>query len=124
VIRAIHFEAASGSWQGLAHFAVLGVAIVAMLVALARYAFSLGKSFMVESLRNSDRRHAISLGEFYIKAFPDRLDWTILKDIFQQWNIDKGSAFLTQDGKDFDPELLAKAVEVARVLVEHEKPGK
>jgi hypothetical protein len=77
-----------------------------MLVALAKYAFTLGKSYMVEALRNADRRHAISFGEFYLKAFASQATWVEVKDAFQHWNIDRGSHFLSQDVREFDPQLV------------------
>jgi hypothetical protein len=116
--------APNGSWPTLLYFTVFGILIIVLLVALARYSFLLGKAFMVESLRNSDRGHAISFGEFYLKAFGDRAAWDEVREVLQHWNIDRGSAFISQDAKDFDPQLLATALEIAKVLRSHEKGGK
>jgi hypothetical protein len=43
---------------------ISNIVAVAMLIALSRLLFILGKSFMVESIRNADRIHAISFGSF------------------------------------------------------------
>lgn len=75
---------------------------------IIKFSFALGKSFMVESLRNSDRIHAIKFGEFYLKAFDNKLNWKEIKEAFQHWNIDLGSEFVKQNIKDYDPDLFSK----------------
>jgi len=96
--------------------AVLGVFIITLIIAASRYCFVLGKSFMVESLRNADRIHAISFGEFYLKAFQDKVDRNEIKEVFQHWNIDKGSTFISQTTGDFDPEILKNLIELSKVF--------
>lgn len=59
------------SWESLAELGLITILVVGVLGALSRFAFLLGKAFMVESLRNADRSHAISFGEFYLNAFGD-----------------------------------------------------
>lgn len=108
-------------WPALVELAVTGVVVVGLLIALAKYAFSLGKSFMVEALRNADRRHAISFGEFYLRAHGSAVDWAEVKDAFQHWNIDKGSQFIGQQAADLDPQLFAMAVEIAKAVLSREK---
>jgi hypothetical protein len=114
--RAAHLSGHLSSWIDFAGFAAVGAVVLGLLVAVARFAFMLGKAFMVEALRNADRIHAISFGEFYLHAFPDKLEWSELKDAFQHWNIDKGSAFFSQQSTDFDNEIFRTAVTVAEAL--------
>lgn len=109
------------TWPALVELAVTGILVVGLLIALAKYAFSLGKSFMVEALRNADRRHAISFGEFYLRARGASIDWGEVKDAFQHWNIDKGSQFIGQQPSDLDPQVFALAVEFAKAVVTKEK---
>ncbi|WP_437623826.1 toll/interleukin-1 receptor domain-containing protein [Sorangium sp. So ce1151] len=104
------------SWIRLAEFAAVGIIVLGLLAGTARFAFMLGKSFMVEALRNSDRIHAISFGEFYLRAFPEKIEWDQVKDAFQHWNIDKGSYFLSQSSADFDHELFKTAISIAEAL--------
>lgn len=90
--------------------------VVALLGACAKYCFSLGKSFTTESLKNSDRLHAMAFGEFYLRASGDRFDWAEIKDAFQHWNIDRNSTFSSLSPSDFDPrviEILADIVKTA-----------
>ena len=86
-------------------YALIGIGIKiitesALVISASRFLFILGKSFMVEAIRASDRAHAIGLGKLYLQLFKNKFDWYELKDVLQNWNIDKGSAFITQDAKD------------------------
>lgn len=76
--------------------------ISGLTVALSRFLFLLGKSFMVEAIRCSDRAHAISLGRLYLKFYKNKFEWSELKDVLQSWNIDQGSAFRNLDAKDIE----------------------
>lgn len=102
-------------------FSLLNILIISLIIALARLAFILGKSFMVEALRNADRIHAISFGEFYLKAYGDKADWKEIKEAFQHWNIDNGSSFISQSTKDFDPELIQHLIEFTKVIKNNSK---
>lgn len=99
---------------GQIQFVVMGIVIVSLIIATSRFAFILGKSFMVESLRNSERIHAISFGEFYLKTFGTDATWEEIKDAFQNWNIDKGSYFISQAINEYDPELLKSLMTLLR----------
>ena len=61
---------------------------------------------MVEAIQNMDRIHVIDFGDFYLKLFKEDFEWPELKEILQNQNIDKGSAFITQMAKDIDPQIL------------------
>ena len=65
---------------------------------------------MVESIRFSDRAHAIGLGKLYLQLYKSKFEWAELKDVLQNWNIDKGSAFLSLDAKDIEAVSLDKIV--------------
>ena len=121
VWRALVQAPAAKEWQALVELVISGIIVIALLIALAKYAFTLGKSFMVEALRNADRRHAISFGEFYLRAFGGSAEWKDVKDAFQNWNIDKGSYFIGQNQSDFDPQILALAIEIAKSLSAKDK---
>jgi uncharacterized membrane protein len=91
--------------------------VIGLLIAVSKYAFTLGKSFMHESLRNADRVHAISFGEFYLKAYGDRIGThTEIKEIFQEWNIDKPSTFSNLDSGVYDPKFTDHLVEIIKTL--------
>lgn len=86
--------------------AIKNIAILTVLAAVSRLSFILGKSFMVEAIRNGDRIHAISFGKFYIQAYGNKATRKEIREVLGEWNIDKGSSFHTQDVKEIDPNFL------------------
>lgn len=93
-------------WPEVVRSIASSLIVVGLLSAMARFAYVMGKSFMVESIRNNNRRHAISFGEFYLQAFWDKVTWPEAKEAFRSWNIDIGSSFLMQSPDDIDPQLV------------------
>ena len=116
VWRVVSFKGIGTSWITTLQFFVVSLLVVGLIIALSRFSFVLGRSFMVESLRNSDRIHAISFGKFYLKAYGSKADWQEVKEVFQHWNIDKGSDFMNQNPKDFDPEIFRLLSELVAKL--------
>jgi hypothetical protein len=92
------------------------IVIIGLLSACAKYAFVLGKSYSSESLKSSDRVHAIRFGEFYLSAFADKTRWDELKEVFQHWNIDRSSSFSTLDASQFDPKIVESLLEIAKLV--------
>ena len=84
-------------------YIIKSIASLSVFAALSRLTFILGKSFMVESIRNGDRIHAISFGRFYIKAYGRVATRQEIREVLGDWNIDKGSSFYDQDAKEIDP---------------------
>ena len=82
------------------------IVVLTVLAALSRLMFILGKSFMVEAIRNGDRIHAISFGKFFIQAYGKQASRQEIREVLGEWNIDKGSSFHTQDAKEIDPNIL------------------
>lgn len=80
--------------------------IISIIIAMSRFSFVLGKSFMVESIRNGDRIHAISFGKFFINAYGEKATRQEVREVFGEWNIDKGSVFRLQDVKDINPNIV------------------
>lgn len=88
-----------------------------MIVGVPKFAFSLGRSFMVEALRKGDRSHAISFGEFYLKAFGEKAAWAEVKEAFQHRNVETtGSSFASQSAKEYDPELIEKLTTLVKEI--------
>jgi hypothetical protein len=92
------------------------IIIIGLLIALSKYSFTLGKSYTNESLKNADRIHAISFGDFYLKAFSDRVNFAELKEVFQHWNINNDSFFSKLNTKDFDPKILENLIELTKAF--------
>lgn len=107
---------------GLAAYLFTGLIAATFLIAISKLSFTLAKGYMVESVRIADRSHAIAFGEFYLNAFEEKIEWSEVKEVFQHWNIDRGSSFISQEAAQFDPKLLETALEIAKVLKAQEKP--
>lgn len=90
--------------------------IIGLLVAASRYSFNLGKTYMNESLKNADRRHAISFGEFYLKVFDTHIKPEDLKEVFKEWNTSKESPFTKLDSSEFDPKMLNAFIKLSEVV--------
>jgi hypothetical protein len=97
------------------------IVVIGLLSACAKYAFSLGKSYSGESLKSSDRIHAIRFGEFYLRAFGDKTKWEDLKEVFQHWNIDRSSSFSSLNANQFDPKVFEAILGVAKTLKKNKR---
>lgn len=114
--RATELSKIRGDWAAVGELFVLSLIVVGFLGAAAKLSFMLGKGFMVEALRSADRIHAISFGEFYLNAFGEHAEWEQVREAFQHWNIDRGSSFISQATTDFDPQVMALAIEFAKAV--------
>lgn len=103
-------------WQMVVSKTISGVLTLVLILALGRLLFILGKSFMVEAIRNSDRIHAISFGEFYLNAYGKVATRDEVREVFGKWNIDNGSSFISQSPKDYDPQILENLVLAVEAL--------
>ena len=96
----------SNNLMPLIVYGVVCLFIIIMLVSLSKLLFTLAKSFMVESIRCSDRIHAISFGKFFLDAYGSEASREEVIKAFSSWNIDNGSTlFRTQSSDDFDPKI-------------------
>lgn len=89
---------------------------ITLIIALSKFTFMLGKNFMVESLRNFDRIHAIEFGRFFLSSFGNNAKWEEVERVFKDWNIDYGSSFKNQTNSDYDPELLKYTTELLKLV--------
>ena len=81
------------TWQFFLFVVFKGVISVALLVAIAKYSYLFSSSYMHESLKNADRRHAINFGKFYLESYGASAEWSEVKDAFEHWNINGENAF-------------------------------
>lgn len=100
---------------------VLWLAFIGFSVAISKFMYTLGKSFMVESIKNTDRIHSIEFGKLYMNLFKSNFDWLELKDVLQSWNLDRTSVFASQDVKDIDPNILTILSDIAKNLTNTSK---
>lgn len=105
VYRIFNYPTLSTDYFQLAYFFVSSLLAIALLVALSRLFFTLGKSFMVEAIRSADRNHAISFGKFFLDAYGNEASREEIIKAFSAWNIDGGSAFRTQSSEEYNPSI-------------------
>lgn len=111
-----YHDAQGFTWTYFLYVTFRGLIVVAMFIALARYAFIFSNSYMHESLKNSERRHAINFGKFYLEAYGANASWEQVKEAFQHWNINSDSAFTKKNASDFDPKVMENVIELSKVL--------
>ncbi|CZF79646.1 hypothetical protein [Grimontia marina] len=104
------------TWPYFLFITFRGLIVVAMFVALARYSFIYSNSYMHESLKSGERRHAINFGKFYLEAYGANASWEQIKEAFQHWNISSESAFSKKQSSEFDPKLMESALEISKAL--------
>lgn len=106
------------SWQFLIFAVFKGIITVGLLVGVAKYSFLFSSSYMQESLKNADRRHAINFGKFYLESYGATADWSEVKEAFEHWNITGSNAFSNREDVSLDNNTLDKAISLL------EKAGK
>lgn len=111
-------------WIAFAMLTLKAVVLIGLVGACAKYAFTLGRSYIGESLKSADRIHAIEFGRFYLQAFGTKATWPELKEVFQHWNIDRGSTFSTLDTSQFDPKVIESLVELTKLVTQRKGDGK
>jgi len=103
-------------WSYLLLVTFKGLILVGLFIALAKYSFMYSQSYMHESIKNSERRHAINFGKFYMESYGATASWHQIKDAFEHWNIECDSAFSKQDSTKFDPKTIESAVSIMQAL--------
>ncbi|MEZ9899816.1 HNH endonuclease [Vibrio breoganii] len=104
------------SWSFLLLITFKGLIVVGLFVALAKYSFTFSQSYMHESLKNSERRHAINFGKFYLESYGADADWSQIKEAFEHWNISSNTAFSNNKADSFDPKTLENAASIIQAV--------
>ncbi|MDY1045513.1 HNH endonuclease domain-containing protein [Pseudomonas coleopterorum] len=102
-------DGTGADWLQLLFLGLKGVVVVVLLIAIAKYCYGYSQSFMHESLKNSERKHAINFGRFYLQSYGANAEWAQVKEAFEHWNIAPSSAFSKADADAFDPKPIEKA---------------
>lgn len=56
----------------------------------------------IESIRQLNRMHTIGYGKLHLQLYKSEFEWKELKEVLQNWNIDKGSALIALVAKDIE----------------------
>jgi hypothetical protein len=97
------------TWEVIVFTMLKGLIAVGLLGALSRYAFLFSNSYIRESLKNADRRHAINFGKFYLESYGAAADWAQIKEAFEHWNITGSNAFSRSEDVRLDVASIDKA---------------
>lgn len=100
------------TWQFLVFTLFKGLIAVGLLAGIAKYAYMFSSSYMQESLKNADRRHAINFGKFYLESYGAAANWAEVKEAFEHWNIEGTNAFSRHESKAEESNALEKAIDV------------
>ena len=79
---------------------------------------------MHESLKSSERQHAINFGKFYLESYGVDADWSQIKDAFEHWNISSNTAFCANSSDSFDPKNLESAASLIQAVSKLSHNGK
>lgn len=101
-------------WIFFTFLLLKGLIIVSLFCAFAKHAYNIGNAYMHESLKRSDRMHAINFGKFYLEVYGSDVSQNDMKSIFENWNMDSDSAFTKIRKTDFEPKFVNKLVEVIK----------
>lgn len=99
-------------WSEVVFFSFKGLIVIGLFVALAKYCFLYGQSFMHEALKASERQHAINFGKFYLESYGADAGWGQIKEAFEHWNITTSSAFSSNDADKFDPKVIDRIAQL------------
>lgn len=101
------------TWEFITFSVFKGIIAVAFFGALAKYSFFFSNSYMHESLKNADRRHAINFGKFYLESYGAAADWGQIKEAFEHWNISSNNAFSNSEASKLDISGFEKFASIA-----------
>lgn len=107
VYLTVFVQIETDNWTSIVIWGIKSSVVLILLMSASKYSFNLAKSFMTESLRNSDRIYSISFGKLYVQSVGGNISGEDLKDIFRDWNVDKSSSnFAALSSNDYDPKLI------------------
>lgn len=104
--------------QILVLMALKATVVVGLLGVCSKTLFTLGASYYNESLKSSDRIHAIRFGEFYLGTFGTSTEWSELKEVFQHWNIDRNSSTGSLGCTALETQSIAPLLDIVKTLSE------
>jgi hypothetical protein len=93
-------------WLFFSFLLLKGLIVVSLFGAFAKHAYSIGNAYMHESLKRSDRMHAINFGKLYLEVYGNDVSQNDMKSIFENWNLDSDSAFTKVRQTSFEPKVI------------------
>lgn len=103
-------------WFFFSFLLLKGLVIVSLFGAFAKHAYNIGNAYMHESLKRSDRMHAINFGKLYLEVYGNDVSQSDMKSIFENWNLDNNSAFTKVQRASFEPKIVEQISEMIKSI--------
>ncbi|WP_435274081.1 hypothetical protein ACMAZF_12140 [Psychrobium sp. nBUS_13] len=71
---------------------------------------------MHESLKRSDRMHAINFGKLYLEVYGNDVSQNDMKAIFENCNMNSDSAFTKIQASDFEPKVVEQVTQMISAI--------
>lgn len=99
-------------WFFFSFLLLKGLVVVTLFGAWAKHAYNLGNAYMHESLKRSDRMHAINFGKLYLEVYGNDVSQTDMKAIFENWNLNSDTAFTKVESSNFEPKVVEQVTQM------------
>jgi len=111
-------SAAKGNidWFFFSFLLLKGLIVVTLFGAFAKHAYNIGNAYMHESLKRSDRMHAINFGKLYLEVYGNDVSQNDMKSIFENWNMDSDSAFTKIQPSNFEPKVVDQVTQMINAV--------
>jgi hypothetical protein len=103
-------------WFFFSFLLLKGLIVVMLFGAFAKHAYNIGNAYMHESLKRSDRMHAINFGKLYLEVYGNDVIQSDMKSIFENWNMDSDSAFTKVQSANFDPKVVEQVTQMINAV--------
>lgn len=114
------FDKASGTdkieWLFFGYLLLKGLIVISLFAALARHCYTISNAYMHESLKRSDRMHAINFGKFYLEVYGNEVSQVDMKAAFENWNLDSDSAFVKMKTASLEPKVIGQVAQIFESL--------
>ncbi len=81
-------------WLFFCFMLLKGIIAISILAAWAKHSYSIANAYIHESLKRSDRTHAINFGKLYLEVYGNNVSQLEMKSAFENWNLESDSAFV------------------------------
>lgn len=103
-------------WFFFSFLLLKGLIIVSLFAAFAKHAYNVGNAYMHESLKRSDRMHAINFGKLYLEVYGNDVSQSDMKSIFENWNMNSDSAFTKIQSTNFEPKVVEQVTQMINAV--------
>ncbi|MDO6515319.1 hypothetical protein [Neptuniibacter sp. 2_MG-2023] len=110
-------------WFFFSFLLIKGLIVVSLFGAFAKHAYNIGNAYMHESLKRSDRMHAINFGKLYLEVYGNEVSQNDMKSIFENWNMNSDSAFTKIQASNFEPKVVEQVTQMINAVSKATQSG-